>query len=206
MNKLYIIPGSCSTGIHALFHELNKAVDIVPRDSVENYTAIAPTNQVPALQTENTLLLEGSAIAIHLIREYGDSSITENQDFLRWLMFNYATLHPAYSKLFTVNGAMDDSAEKNVLLQTLGNRVSELWHIVDQHLADRPYMLGDTPSIIDYLLAVYVNWGNNFPSTQIDIGSNIVELVNRVLALPQFQSALTQEGVDYQIPGSAIAA
>jgi glutathione S-transferase len=211
MYKLYIIPGSCSTGIHTLINELDLNAEIIQRDEVDNYLAISPTNQVPALQADNTVLLEGAAIALHLIREHGEAGLTKDPDFIRWLMFNYATLHPAYGKLFAVNGAMEESPAKQALLQALGNKATELWDIVNQHMADqqlagKQYMHGNKPSIIDYLLAVYVHWGNVFPQTEIKLGDNVVALVNRVLALPQFQQTLDSEDVQYHIPENALAA
>lgn len=206
MYQLYSIPGSCSTGIHVLLNQLEVPVEIRNRDEVENYQNLVATNQVPALETGDQLLTEGAAIALHLLNTHGDKSLANDPEFTRWLMFNYATLHPAYSKLFAVNHAMENGPGKLALLQTLADRLSEFWQIVDQHLEGREFMHNDQASVIDYLIAVYVRWGSFFPDTTIALGDNVLNLVNRVVALPEFQSALQRENISYSIPENTNAA
>lgn len=205
MYQLYIIPGSCSTGIHVLLNKLNQPVEIIKRDDVKNYRELVRTNQVPALKTDTNLLTEGAAIALHLLTEHGQKELVNDQEFMRWMIFNYATLHPAYSKLFTVNGMMENGEAKHELLQKLGDRVVELWQIIDRHLQGRETMHGNSVSIIDYLLAVYVRWGNMFPDISMPVGENVLKLVNRVSALPEFKQALEREDVAYAIPKNAFA-
>ena len=197
MYQLYTIPGSCSTGIHTLLNELAIPVEIIHRDDVENYSAIAPTNQVPALKNQEQLLTEGAAIALYLLNQYGQKELVNDQHFIRWLMFNYATLHPAYSKLFTVNASMEDSEAKQKLLQALGDKVAELLRLVDQHLYGRQYMYGEKPTLLDYLIAIYVRWGSVFSTIHIPVGDNILALINRVTQLSQFKIAFEKEGISY---------
>lgn len=207
MFRLYTIAGSCSTGIHVLLNQLGLPVDITLRDEVSDYRSLVPTNQVPALQTPDGLLTEGAAIVLYLLRQQpGKSALASDAEFIRWLMFNYATLHPAYSKMFGVNANMPEGAAKTELLQRFGDRVGELWEIVDRHLQGRQFVYGDEPTVVDYLLAIYVRWGNVFPETRIPVGARVLELVNRVSALPEFQAAFAREGAVYRIPENAQAA
>lgn len=206
MLQLYSIPGTCSTGIHVLLNKLDVPFDMILRDDVDNYQQLVPTNQVPALQTDSDLLTEGAAIVLYLLREHGDQALLSDNEFTRWLMFNYATLHPAYSKLFGVNGSMADGPQKTALLQAFGDRLAALWQIVDNHLQSRDYMHGDTPTVLDYLLAVYLRWGNLFPQTRIPVGSRVLDLASRVAELPEFKAAFEREGQVYLIPDNALAA
>ncbi len=205
VNQLYIIPGSCSTGIHALMNKLHMPVEIIKRDEITDYQMISPTNQVPALKQGERVMTEGAAIVLHLYQSTGQTPMLEGDtsDFYRWLMFNYATLHPAYSKLFTMNTLMEGNASKQQVLQALGNRVSELWQIVDKILGTKPFMHGTEPGIIDYLLAVYLRWGNVFTDVRIPVSDGIIELVNRVQQAPEFSLALKKEGIEYRIPDNA---
>ncbi len=206
MYQLYSLPGSCSTGIHALLNKLKQTVDITMRNDVPNYHDIVPTNQVPALQTGDQILTEGAAIVIYLLQTHGPQELLQDREFIQWLMFNYATLHPAYSKLFAVQSNMPDGEAKTALLQTFGDRVAELWQLVDRHLEGRDFMHGDEATVLDYLVAIYLRWGNVFPDTQIPVGKNVQALANRVCELPEFKSALNTEGVVYNIPENARAA
>jgi len=206
MYQLYTIPGSCSMGIHVLLNALDLPFELFQRDQVDNYQVLVPTNQVPALASGDTMITEGAAIALYLLNQHGDKALTQQPEFLRWLMFNYATLHPAYGKMFALNSMISDGETKQQLMQQFGDKVAALWRVVDEHLQGRTYMYGDTPTVIDYLLAVYVRWGNMFSATQIPVGSRVLALVDRVVVLPEFQLALKHEAIEYQIPTNALAA
>ncbi len=207
MDKLYIIPGTCSLGIHVLANKLNHPLEVIKRDDVPNYRALVPTNQVPALQTsDGQVLMEGAVIAMHLLKTHDQQDLLDNPEFIRWLMFNYATLHPAYGKLFSLHGMKSEIDINPQIFQKLADRVTELWQIVESHLEGRTFMVGTQPTIVDYLLAVYVRWGNFFSAVNIPIGENVLNLVKRVTALPEFKAALESEGIEYQIPNNALAA
>lgn len=196
MYTLYSLPGSCSSGITVLMTKLGLNFDVLNPSDIENYKSVSPTGQVPALVDGDLVVTEGAAIALYILRKHGNA-IIEDPTFLRWLMFNYATLHPAYSKLFSVNGVMDDSAEKNVLMQNLADKLTETWAIVNDRLAKQNVMVGDQATIIDYLLAVYTGWNAYFPTVKIDVGDNVRALVQRVSSLPEFQAGFAAENKEF---------
>ncbi len=202
MYTLYSYPGTCSTGINVLLHQLGLEAEIINPKSVDNYAEISPTRQVPALIDDGLVITEGAAIALHLLRKHGDpvlrASEAEQATFLRWLMFNYATVHPAYSKLFTVKYVMDDGPAKQQLMQQLADGVSDHWAILDNHLEGRTWMHGEKVSLIDYLLAIYSSWNNFFPNAEIHIGPKVRALIDRVTALPEFKAAYASEGIDFK--------
>lgn len=206
MYTLYTIPGTCSTGIHVMLNQLDIPVEIVKRDDVENYQALVATNQVPALQTEQGLLTEGSAIVLYLLAKHNVNieDFSDNHEFNQWLMFNYATLHPSYSKMFTTWQVMEDGEAKQRYLAQLAERVVNMWQIVDRRLADREFIFGDKVSVIDYLLAIYVSWGNVFPQLAIPVGENTLRMVRKVKLLPEFVRAYQKEGGEFNIPANAL--
>lgn len=203
MYTLYTIPGSCSTGIVVLLEKLGVEYTPVKRQDVPDYPSIVPTNQVPALKTENgQIITEGAAIVLYLLEKHGSdmlpADIGEKAEFLRWLMFNYATLHPAYSKMFAVGKRLEmDEAERGKVLKQLANGVSSLWAILDTRLAGQKYIVGDRPTIIDYLATLYTSWGNNFPGTGITLGKNVERLVDEISLLPEFKGAYAKESIEF---------
>lgn len=204
MYRLYSIPGSCSSGIHVLLNKLGQSVEVVRRDEVEDYAEIVPTNQVPALVFEDELLTEGAAIAQFLLEEHGMAPLPgrETREFRQWLLFNYATLHPTYSKLFMVgsSAAVEQADNRQALIDEIAERLSTLWAIVERRLQGREAMAGDAPSIVDYLLAVYANWGNSFPGARVVIGPVTRKHIQKVIDLPEFQRTIALEGITVQLP------
>ncbi len=204
MYTLYSIAGTCSTGITVLLEKMAADFKVVQRDDTPNYKEIVATNQVPALELENgQIITEGAAIALYLLEKHDaafySKTAEEKAEFNRWLMFNYATLHPAYSKMFAINFKLQVSdEEKTKLLQQLADQTSTLWTIIDEHLGNQRFIMGDEPTIIDYLLTVYSSWNNNFPDTTITLGENVKRLINEVTALPEFAAAYERENKKFQ--------
>ena len=209
MYRLYSIPGSCSTGIHILLNKLGQEVEIVPRDTVEDYAEIVPTNQVPALVSGDELLTEGAAIVFHLLENHDAMPAPgrETREFRQWLLFNYATLHATYSKLFMagVANVVEHPDSRRALIDHIADRLSTLWSIVETRLESRAFVVSDEPTVIDYLLAIYGSWGNAVPEAEIEIGPNARRLIERVVALPEFAEAVERENIDVRLPPTTTA-
>ncbi|TKB06074.1 glutathione S-transferase family protein [Desulforhopalus sp. IMCC35007] len=204
MYTIYTIPGSCSSGVVVLLEKLQVEYTAVKREAVPNYSEIVPTNQVPALKTpEGQLITEGAAIALYLLEKHQSdmlpADLSQKAEFLRWLMFDYATLHPAYGKMFAIKFRVQmDEGERTKVLQQLSAAVSGLWAILDRELAQKRFICGDDPTIVDYLATIYTGWGNNFPDIKIELGKNVERLVDEVSALPEFQAAYKKEKIEFK--------
>lgn len=202
MYTMYSLAGTCSTGIVALLEKLGIEYTLEHRDDIKNYKELVPTGQVPALKTEDgQIITEGAAIGLYLLEKHGQGltpQTTEGRaEFYRWLMFNYATLHPAYGRLFALKGALDGEDLQQPTMQKMADKVSELWAILDKHLEDREYVVGDKPSLIDYLLAIYVSWETKFAGIKFSHGKNIEKHIAKVANLPEFKAAYKREGIEF---------
>ena len=199
MYKLYSLAGSCSTGITILLEKLGVDYEVIQRNDVENYSAMIQTNQVPALVYNDLVLAEGAAIALYLLEKHCDAfsamKLDHKAKFYQMLMFNYATLHPAYAKILTVAGI---SVNKDIeLMQKLADRTSDLWVMIDDHLAKNEFMFQDQSTIIDYLLTIYTTWGKYAPEVNIKIGSNVHRLAKQISQTPEFIAAYKKESIEF---------
>lgn len=206
MYTLYTIPGSCSSGITVLLEKLGLPYSPVKREDVEEYAALVPTNQVPALQTpEGQIITEGAAIVLYLLEKHDSSmlpaDLARKAELLRWLMFAYATLHPAYGRLFAIRFRVEmDESERASVLRQLAAPVSNLWAILDKELATKRFITGDEPTVVDYLAAIYASWGKNFPDAEIVLGGNVRRLIDEVSKLPEFRAGYKKENLEYHKP------
>lgn len=202
MYTLYSIPGSCSTGITVLLKKLDVPFTVLTRDETPHYKEIVPTNQVPALKIGDQVITEGAAIVLYLLEKHGadmlPSDLNQKAEFMQWLMFNYATLHPAYSKIFGINAVAHDAANKAEIKQRAADALSNTWKIVDDRLATQKYIFGDTPTILDYLVTIYTSWNNYFPDLTITYGDNVQRLVNDIIELPEFKQAYDFEKTTFK--------
>ena len=204
MYKLYSIPGTCSTGIVALLKKLGQPAEIINRDDVPDYaTRINATNQVPILEDDGFLIREGAAIALYLLEKHDSPWLKGDRagktEFQQWLMFNYATLHPAYGRIFTVAKTMTEGDAKAKLLQQLADKVSDTWQILNERLEGRNFVVGDEATIIDYLVVIYSSWNHAFPQLKIALGKNVEHLVKNVSTLPEVQAAYEAENIRLKV-------
>lgn len=206
MYTLYTIPGSCSSGIVVLLEKLQLDYTAVQRADVANYTDFVPTNQVPALKTpEGQVITEGSAIALYLLEKHKSpmlpADIGEKAEFLRWLMFDYATLHPAYGRMFAIQYKVQlENDVKQQILQEMAKYVNSLWAILDKELATKTFITGAEPTLADYLAAVYSSWGKSFPEIDIRLGKNVERMIDTVANLPEFKAGYAKEGIEFSRP------
>ena len=162
---------------------------------------------MPAIKTQDgKVITEGAAIALYLLEKHGKellpADIDERAEFYQWLNFDYATLHPAYSKLFTIAFKVElDDATKANLLQQLADKVSDVWTILDKRLADQKFILGDSPTHADYMATIYTSWNNYFPDTKITLGENVKRFVADVQALPEFQAGYASDQAEFTVTG-----
>lgn len=206
MYTLYTLPGSCSTGIVVLLEKLGVPYQLIKRNDVADYQQMVPTNQVPALKTENgRVIAEGAAIALYLLEKHDNTMLPKElearSEFYQWLNFDYSTLHPAYGRMFAIayRAKLSDK-DKAETLQLLADTVSSLWAILDKRLETRKFILGDQPAHVDYMAAVYSSWNAGFATTKIELGKNVKRFIADVAALPEFKAAFEKEQIAFKMP------
>ena len=206
MYTLYTLPGSCSTGIVVLLEKLGVPYQLIKRNDVADYQQMVPTNQVPALKTDNgRVIAEGAAIALYLLEKHDNAMLPKDiearSEFYQWLNFDYSTLHPAYGRMFAIayRAKLSDEAKAETL-QLLADSVSSLWAILDKRLETRKFILGDQPAHVDYMATVYSSWNAGFANTKIELGENVKRFIADVAALPEFKAAYAKEQIEFKKP------
>jgi glutathione S-transferase len=203
MYTVYTIPGSCSSGVIVLLEKLQLEYEPVKREDVANYSEIVPTGQVPALKLpDGQIITEGGAIVLYLLEKHNSpmlpADLSKKAEFLRWLMFNYATMHPAYGRMFAIQYKIQiEENEKISALKQLAPYASSLWAILDKELEKKKFITGDQPTIVDYLATIYSGWGKNFQGIEITLGKNVERLVEQVSALPEFIAGYKKENIEF---------
>lgn len=204
MYTLYTLPGSCSTGIAVLLEKLGVPYQLINRNDATDYQKEVPTNQVPALKTEDgRVITEGAAIALYLLEKHDNTmrpvDIEARAEFYQWLNFDYSTLHPAYGRMFAMAHKVKINDEvKAEILQQLADSVSGLWAILDKRLASRKFILGEQPTHVDYMAAVYSSWNAGFADINMELGQNVKRFIADVASLPEFKAAYAKEQIEFK--------
>lgn len=83
-------------------------------------------------------------------------------------------------------------------LQQLADTVSSLWAILNKRLETKKFIMGDKPTHVDYMAAVYSSWNAGFADTKIELGKNVKRFIADVASLPEFKTAYEKEQVEFK--------
>ncbi len=197
--KLYYTPGACSLSPHialqesGLPHELVK-VDLKAKKLAtgEDFNAINPKGQVPALALDNgELVTEGPVIVQMIADKAADKKLApangtaERYRLQEWLNFISAEIHKTFSPLF--NPTMPDEAKT-----FFRNRVTTKLGYIDGKLAGQDYLMGSQFTVADGYLYTMLRWADGL---KVDLSSlkNLMAYKERVAARPKVQAALQAE-------------
>ncbi|MBI1194680.1 MAG: glutathione S-transferase [Gammaproteobacteria bacterium] len=201
--KLYMTPGSCSTGIHILLEELELVFEAhivnLPAGNQykPEYTAINPKSTIPTLvKTDGTAITEFPAIAYWLARSHpkarlmpgdadGDTRVIEAMDYV------VGTIHmQGYTRIFTTDHyAFNESDAERVRAQGR-TIVKKGLAIMDRQLGEQEYLVGSF-SIADAALFYCEFWANHIG---IEMPERCRAHFERMLKRPAVRQVLTEEG------------
>jgi glutathione S-transferase len=155
-----------------------------------DYLAINPNGVVPALKTPDGILWESVAI-VHYLAETFPSSLLPTSAFgradaLRWGVWTQANLSRVQAVYLFQNylkGAYGMGPADPQVLAGVEGDLKKYLTVLDNHLASRAFLCGDTPTVADYVTAcTYDTHGvAGMPVAGFD---NLAHWAARVAALP----------------------
>ena len=145
-----------------------------------------PMGEVPVLEVNGQFMSQSGAILFWLAETTGHFAPAADQriEALRWILFDNHKFTNNYAMHRFQSSFMPEPVHPAVLA-FLRSRVEVSWAIVDKHLTDRPFMLGDRPIIVDFSLAGYVYYASD--ETGFDIAADFPAVHawrERLAALP----------------------
>lgn len=199
--KLYYSPGACSLSPHIALLEAGLPYDLVKVDlrakkteSGDDYLAVNPKGQVPALKLESgELVTEGPVIVQMIADKAADKSLAPARDsaerykLLEWLTYINSEVHKSFGPMFSPVLADDAKA-------FFRDRVMGKFKYVDGQLAGRDYLMGKQFTVADGYLFTMLRWAE---AMKFDLSAmpNLVAYRDRVAARPKVQEALSKEGL-----------
>ncbi len=137
-------------------------VDVVRTDvggafggnDTDAFRAMNPNARVPVLIDGDFVLWESNAIVRYLCDQYGIGAWTlptSSQMALagQWMDWYLTTMHPSMTTLFWQLVRTDPAMRNAAKIETAIADGAKIWAILDQHLATREFIMGDSPSMAD---------------------------------------------------------
>lgn len=163
----YYAPMSSATPIHWVLEELGVpyekvAVDLSAGDQKKpEFLALNPNGKVPVLVDDGTVLFESLAILIHLGETHGvdkglwpAAGTVARKEALSWSTWAMVSLIGTTVR-YVRNTSDRFPAETHNALQAEQclTELQGMLGILDQHLSSRPFVLGETFSLVDAFAA-----------------------------------------------------
>jgi glutathione S-transferase len=143
--------------------------------------------EVPVLCHRGASLTQSGVILDYLAThtgKFGPADAAERREVLRWILFDNHKFTSYYATLryFVGLTRTGDPA----VIEFLRARVNAAFAIVDGHLRERAFLLGERPTIADLSLVGYLYYREE---TGIDLGrfSHLLAWSERIAALPGWQ-------------------
>lgn len=148
------------------------------------FRAINEMGEAPVLEHNERRLSQSGVILTYLAERTGRfvwRSETERFETLRWLLYDNHKFTSYFATLRFMVGIQRSG--ENAATEFLRTRATTAFGIVDRHLATRPFMVGDEPTIADLSMAGYMYYPEE---TGIDRGAypHLEAWTRRVAALP----------------------
>jgi glutathione S-transferase len=123
------------------------------------YRAINVMGEVPVLEHGELRLSQSGVILDYLagtLGRFGPADAAERREVLRWLLFDN---HKLTSYTATCRFMRTFAKDPDPAVQAEFRRRAETaWSILNEHLADRRYVVGDRLTIADLSLCGYLYW------------------------------------------------
>ena len=199
--KLYYAPGACSLSPHIALREAGlgftlEKVDLKAKKLAGggDFLAVNPKGYVPALQLDSgEVLTEGPAIVQYIADQRPQSGLApaagtiERYRLAEWLNFITSELHKSFSPLFNAEAA---PAWKDAARANIAKRLD----VIERHLDNRPYLLGERFTVADGYLFTVLNWSG---WTKFDLSKwpRVQAYLARIAERPKVREALAAEGL-----------
>jgi glutathione S-transferase len=170
--KLYMTPGSCTTGIHILMEELDLVfeahlVNLLNNDhKTPEYMAMNPKSNIPVLITnEGSVITEFQAIAYWLARRYPKAGLlSDNLDdeirIIEMMDYVVATVHmQGFARIFTTDKFTPNESDYEWVKQQGREIIDNAFAVINQSLKDKDYIVNQF-SIADAALFYVEFWAD----------------------------------------------
>jgi len=164
--------------------------------------ATNPMGEVPVLEVDGRRMSQSGAILMWLAETHGvfGPDAEDRFEAMRWLLFDNHKFTGSFAPHRILLSMMPEPAHP-ALLAYLRSRVESAFSIVDKHLADRRFMLGNRPTIVDFSLVGYLYYPTQ--ETGFDLAASFPAMaiwLQRVAALPGWKAPYEMMPVGNSMP------
>ncbi|MEP6655617.1 MAG: glutathione transferase GstA [Betaproteobacteria bacterium] len=198
--KLYYAPGACSLAPHIALNESDLPYELARVDLTKHtledggdYYKVNPKGYVPLLVLDDGSKLTEAAVVLQYIADRRPGTLAptpggkERYQLMEWLNFIATEIHKGFGPLW-------DPSTPDATQESARAKLAKRFGTVEETLAKRAYLTGESFSIADIYLFTIANWAGML---KVDLTPfpKLQAFMARVAARPKVHAALKQEGL-----------
>lgn len=204
MPILLYSPGACSLAPHVVLEWIGEPYEArrVKLGSPE-LVQVNPAGSVPVLvEDDGWVLTQAGAILQYLARKHADArlggagDVRGQAELDRWTSFFTGDVHPSFYPIFMADRYTTDRSEgARAAVREAGlNLVRKRFKLLNDHLAGKPYILGEKRSVADAYAFPMLRWGAAKLPEKLSDFPHVAALHDRIAEDPKVKKVLADEG------------
>ncbi len=203
--KLYEFGPTRSLRVRWTLQELNVPFEAITVNMMKGehrqpaFLAVNPAGKLPVLVDGDLVLTESMAICTYLAEKYPEkglipSDISRRAEFHKWIMFTATELEQPLWRIARNTNLYPEEKRQPSDVDRAGDDFKPMAEVLDGHLADREFVVGDSATVADFALAYTLDWANeatllgDFPRLQ----SYMTRMYERPAAPMRIATALSR--------------
>ena len=205
MYRLYGKPFTMSMLPEGTMDEIGVAYTTIElpdgRSTDPEYLKLRPDGLVPTLVDGDLVVIEGSAIAMHLTDRHPQAGLAPEPGdpdrtlWYQWMIWLNSVVHPTVANEYHADWYTVEESGVEGVRKAARRNADALWQQIDASVAGRTWLVGERFSTADILLLIQacMHW---------DIGAmmarekNVAGLVSRIQERPHMAALLDRHGVE----------
>jgi glutathione S-transferase len=129
------------------------------------FLKINPAGKVPVLVDGDLVLTESVAIVVYLGEKYREkglipSELCRRAELNRWLLFVATELEQPLWRIARHTALYPEHQRLPGDIVLAGQDFTAMAQVLEDHMRDRPFVMGDTVTVADFVLAYTLDWAN----------------------------------------------
>ena len=132
----------------------------------KDYLLLNPSGRIPTLIDDDLVIFESPAICIHLAESHANFNLMpkigshERAKFFQWMMYLTNTVQAELMIYFYPEKHTTDKNTVNSIVLAQEKRISDMFSLLDNALAGREFLVGNTLTVCDYFLFMLAVWAD----------------------------------------------
>jgi len=157
------------------------------------HLAVNPNGRIPALVDGDLVLFESMAINLYLAEQYGGdlwpSNAADRARAYQWSVWGISEIEPHQMAIVVEKFFTPDEKKNPKTIERAARALERPLKVLDAHLADRAYLLGDDFTIADLNLAGVMQLLGGMAGHDYSAHANVKRWADACYARPSFAAA-----------------